>query len=133
MLYYENNEWQLMPYIAKYKQYNQENKEHVADKADKQTHFQVGNITDLSFKDAEYEQDVLSRLEEVKDYPEEDFQIVHDYVLKNKVREGSLLDLKKKNESLERTILELSATDVHSKVEGLQRVIDVLLGGEDNE
>ena len=109
MLYYENNEWQLMPYIAKYKQHNQEIEEYVADKTDKQTHLQVGNITDLSFKNAEYEEDTLSRLEEVKDYPEEDFQIVHDYVLENKVREGSPLDLKKKNESLERTILELSA------------------------
>lgn len=109
MLYYENNEWQLMAYVAKYKQHNQEIEEYVADKADKQTHLQVGNITDLTFEDVEYEEDTLSRLDEVKDYPEEDFQIVHDYVLENKVREGSPLDLKKKNESLERTILELSA------------------------
>ena len=108
MLYYENNEWQLMPYIAKYKQYNQEFEEYVADKTDKQTHLQVGNITDLSLKDADYEQDVLGRLEEVKEYPEEDFQTVHDYVIENRVREGSPLDLKKKNESLELTILELS-------------------------
>ena len=108
MLYYENSEWQLMSYIAKYRQHNQKIEEYVADKVDKQTHLQVGNITDLSFKDAEYEQDTLSRLEEVKGYPEEDFQVVHDYVIENKVQEDSLLDLKKKNESLERTILELS-------------------------
>jgi hypothetical protein len=108
MLYYENGEWQLMPYVAKYKQYNQEFEEHVTDKTDKQTHLQAGNITDLTFENAEYEQDVLNRLEEVKDYPEEDFQAVHDYVFENKVREGSPLDLKKKNESLELTVLELS-------------------------
>ena len=108
MLFYKNKEWQLMPYIAKYKQHNQEFEEHVADKSDKQTHLQVGNITDLTFEHAEYEQDVLSRLEEVKGYPEEDSQIVHDYVIENRVREGSPLDLKKKNESLELTMLELS-------------------------
>ena len=109
MLFYKNKEWQLMPLIAKYHQHGEDHEQPVIDESELRAHEKMGHITDLTFWGAEYEQDILSRLDEVKDYPEKDFQIVHDYVLENKVREGGPLDLKKKNESLERTILELSA------------------------
>lgn len=105
---YKEDEYKLMPYLATYEQHGEMNEQYVVEKKELQAFEQMGHISKLSFEKVEYDTGTLSRLEQVKDYPEEDFQIVHDYVLENKVREGSQLDLKKKNETLELTILELS-------------------------
>ena len=105
---YKEDEYKLMPYLATYEQHGETHEQYVVDKSELEAFEQMGHISKLSFEKEEYDEGTLARLEEVKDYPEEDFQIVQDYVLENKVREGSPLDLKKKNESLELTILELS-------------------------
>lgn len=105
---YKEDEYKLMSYLATYEQHRETHEQYVVDKNELQAFEQMGHISMLSFEKVEYDTNTLSRLEQVKDYPEEDFQIVHDYVLENKVREGSPLDLKKQIETLEQAAMELA-------------------------
>lgn len=108
MLYRENEEYKLIPYIATYTQNEQQHEQHVASKAEMEAFEKMGHISDLTFNDAVYDEDVEKRLDEVKDYPENEFNTVHEYVLNNNVLEGTSLSTKKQNDLLEQSILDLS-------------------------
>ena len=108
MLYYENNEWQLMPYIAKYHQRGEDHEQHIIDESELRAHEEAGHITELTFEEAVYDSETVSRLSEVKDYVESEFATVEKYVLDNEVLEGTSLAIKKQLEILEQSTLELA-------------------------
>ena len=110
MLYrdYEENEWKLMPLVATFLQHEKEHEQHAISEIELRAFEEMGHIDELEFKEAEYDQEVLDRLSEVKDYPENEFQTVSEYVLENKVLKGTTLETKKQNELLEESLLELT-------------------------
>lgn len=108
MLYFENDVYELMPYVASYTQHGQQHEQHVANKEDMQAFEEMGHITGLSFADATYSAEVLARLTEVKHYPESEYTAVVKYVFDNEVAEGTTLAAKKQNQMLEQSILDLS-------------------------
>ena len=108
MLYYENEEYKLMPFLATYTKNGKEIKWHVATKGELESFEEMGHIEDLSFEEADYAPDLVLRLEEVKNYPQSEFSVVSKYVLENQTVEGTTLAVKKQGEILERSILELA-------------------------
>lgn len=110
MLYrnYESEEWQLMPLIATFLQHEKEHEQYAVSEKELRTYEEMGHIDNLEFSEAEYDQEVLDRLSEVKDYPESEYQTVSEYVLENKVLKGTTLETKKQNELLESSILEIA-------------------------
>jgi hypothetical protein len=108
MLYQENDEYKLMPLIAKYTQYGQAHEQHVANKEDMQAFEEMGHIAGLSFADAAYSPEVVARLAEVKHYPESEYTAVAKYVFDNEVADGTTLAVKKQNQMLEQSVLDLS-------------------------
>lgn len=108
MLYYENEEYKLMPFFATYTKNGEEIKWHVATKEELESFEEMGHIENLSFTEADYAPDLVLRLEEVKNYPQSEFSVVSKYVLENQIVEGTTLAIKKQGETLERSILELA-------------------------
>ena len=111
MLYrdYEANEWKLMPLKATFLQHEREHEQYVIDEDDLRPYEEMAHIDNLEFEEVDYDQDVINRLNEVKDYPESEAKTVNEYVFNNKVVEGSNLALRKRNELLEESILQLSS------------------------
>ena len=108
MLYYENEEYKLMPFLATYTKNGEEIKWHVATKEELESFEEMGHVENLSFTEADYASDIVSHLEEVKHYPQSEFSIVSKYVFENQTVEGTTLAIKKQSEVLERGILELA-------------------------
>ena len=110
MLYrdYEVNEWKLMPLVATFLQHEKEHEQHAIDETELRAYEEMDHIDELEFRQAEYSQETIDRLDEVKDYPESEFETVSEYVLNDKVIEGTSLALKKQNETMEESLLELS-------------------------
>lgn len=108
MLYHKENEFKLMPFVAVFKQHGEEHEQHVIDQVDLTDYQKMGHITDLEFEEAEYDQEIIERLSEVKDYPESEFQTVADYVFENKTYKGTALYATKQNELLQESLLELT-------------------------
>lgn len=108
MIYRENNEYKLAPLKAHYTK-NGEAEENIAfDKTEWESRQELGHIADLTFEDLVYTPEQLSRLAEVKDYPETEFPFIEDYVLNGTAAEGSQLFAKKRMEALENAQLELA-------------------------
>lgn len=109
MLYRENEEYKLMPFVATYEQNGEKHTQHVIDKEELR-HFEgLGHIKNLSFEDAVYEDGVTERLKEVKGYPEREFHSVHEYVLNNNVVPNTLLAANIEKKRLEESILDISS------------------------
>lgn len=110
MLYrdYEANEWKLMPLVATFLQHEKEHEQYAINEEELRAYEDMDHIDELKFKEAEYDQEVLVRLEEVKNYPESEMQTVSEYVLNNNVLEGTGLATQKQSEMLEASILELT-------------------------
>ena len=108
MLYYENDEYKLMPFLATYTHNGEEIKWHVATKGELESFEEMGHIENLSFTETDYAPDIVLRLEEVKHYPQSEFSVVSKYVFENQMVEGTTLAIKKQGEALERSILELA-------------------------
>ncbi len=110
MLYrdYEENEWKLMPLMATFLQHEKEHEQYVISEEELRAFEEMAHIDNLEFKEAEYDQETISRLNEVEDYPESEFATVTEYVLNDNVLEGTTLETKKQNEDLEAGILELT-------------------------
>lgn len=106
MLYRTEDEWKLMPLVAKYHQHGENHEQPVIDESELRAHEEMSHITELVFEESEYDEETISRLGEVKGYPESDFAIVESYVLHGEIQEGSSLALKKQMEILEKSILE---------------------------
>lgn len=101
MLYRENGEYRLMSVLATYTHNNVEKEQYIENEQRLKPYEEMGHITNLSFQDVEHESDILARLEEVKDYPESEWETVNEYVLNNKVLPGTALEMKKKQEQTE--------------------------------
>lgn len=101
MLYKEDGEYKLMGLLATYMQGDQEKEQYVDSEQRLLPYEEMGHITNLSFRNVEHEPDMLARLEEVKDYPESEWETVIEYVLNNKVLPGTALEMKKKQEQTE--------------------------------
>lgn len=101
MLYKENGEYKLMSLLATYTQYDREQEQYVDSEQRLLPYEEMGHITNLSFQNVEHDSEILARLEEVKDYPESEWEIVNEYVLNNKVLPGTALEMKKKQEQTE--------------------------------
>ena len=110
MLYrdYEANEWKLMPLVATFLQHEKEHEQYAINEEELRAYEDMDHIDELKFKEAEYDQEVFVRLEEVKNYPVSEMQTVGEYVLNNNVLEGTGLATQKQNEMLEASILELT-------------------------
>jgi hypothetical protein len=110
MLYrdYEANEWKLMPLVATFLQHEKEHEQYAVNEEELRAYEEMGHIDELEFKEAEYNQGTLTRLEEVKNYPVSEMQTVGEYVLNNNVLEGTGLATQKQSEMLEVSILELT-------------------------
>lgn len=106
MLYYENGEYKLMPFVATYTQRGETNQQHVAKKEELELFEEMGHIEGLIFREAEYTPDLLTRLGDVKNYPQIDFATVSHYVIDNQTVDGTALAIKKQIEILEQSILE---------------------------
>lgn len=101
MLYRENNEYKLMTLRATYVHNDVEKEQYVDSEQRLKPYEEMGHITNLSFQDVEHESDILARLEEVKDYPESEWETVNEYVLNNKVLPNTTLEMNKKQEQTE--------------------------------
>ena len=110
MLYrdYEANEWKLMPLVATFLQHEKEHEQYAINEEELRAYEEMDHIDELEVKEAEYNQGVLARLEEVKYYPASEMQTVSEYVLNNNVLEGTGLATQKQNEMLEASVLELT-------------------------
>lgn len=110
MLYrdHETNEWKLMPLKATFLQHEREHEQYVIDEDDLRPYEEMAHIDNLEFEEVDYDQDVINRLNEVKDYPESEMQTVSEYVLNNNVLEGTGLATQKQSEMLEASVLELT-------------------------
>ena len=110
MLYrdYENQEWKLMPLTATFLQHEQEHEQYVISEVELRAHEEMAHIDELVFKDAEYDAETLSRLDEVKGYPESELITVEGYVVNNNIVAGTNLAIQKQNELLEDAIMELT-------------------------
>lgn len=92
MLYRENEEFKLFPIKVSYKNQVGEEEVNFAVARDVWDAYQeLGHITNLTVEDAEYSSAQLARLEEVKRYPEVEYQSVMDYVLDGTIAPGSHL------------------------------------------
>lgn len=108
MLYRTDEEWKLMPLVAKYHQHGEDHEQPVIDESELRAHEEMGHITELTFEEAEYDAETVERLAEVKGYSESEFATVEAYVLHNEVLEGTSLAIKKQLETLEQSTLELA-------------------------
>lgn len=108
MLYRSEDKFKLMPLLATYNQHGETHEQYAIKRKELQNFEEMGHITNLTFEEVVYEKDVLDRLSEVEDYPESEFQTVQRYVIDNEVVEGTSLVLKKQNEIIEESLLELS-------------------------
>lgn len=105
---YKEDEYKLMPHLATYEQHGETHEQYVVNKKELEAFEKMGHISKLAFEEVEYDADTLARLEEVKDYPENEFQTVAKYVEQGEIIEGTSLALKKQNELLEASIGELT-------------------------
>lgn len=108
MLYRSEDKFKLMPLLATYNQHGETHEQYVIKRKELQNFEEMGHITNLTFEEVVYEKDVLDRLSEVEDYPENEFQTVAKYVEQGEIIEGTSLALKKQNELLEASIGELT-------------------------
>lgn len=110
MLYrdYEAGEWKLMPLMATFLQHEKEHEQYVISEDDLKPYEEMAHIDNLEFEEVDYDQDIINRLDEVKDYPANESETVNEYVFNNKVVDGSNLALRKQKDLLESSILELT-------------------------
>ena len=108
MLYRADEEWKLMPLVATFLQHEQEHEQHVIDETELRAHEEMAHIDELAFNDAEYDAEVLERLEEVKNYPEEEQNTVEEYVVTGNIVSGTPLSISKQIETLEQATMELA-------------------------
>lgn len=110
MLYrdYEKQEWKLMPLVATFLQHEQKHEKYVIDETELRAHEEMAHVDELAFEDAEYDQDMIDRLEEVKGYPESERNTVHEYVMENNIVSGTPLSISKQIETLEQAAMELA-------------------------
>lgn len=131
MIYYEN-EYKLMPFVASYTQAKEQIEQHVPNKEELLAYEDMGHITDLAFKVAEYTDDQQQRLTEVKDYPQSEYQTVYDYVIDNKVKQGTTLAESKNKDLL---LMALAAVDTQREQDkfeqqlALAEMAEMLTGG----
>lgn len=108
MIYREDNEFKLMPYEVSFTQSGEQQTNLATEKKTWQAYEELGHISGVTFTDKEYSPDQLSRLAEVKDFPESEFSLVEEYVVNGEVPEGSRLFDKKRIEALEAAQIELT-------------------------
>ena len=129
---YHDNEYKLMPYVAKYTQHNELHEQHVPNKEELKAYEQLGHITGLTFTNAEYTDDQRQRLAEVKEYPLREYQTVYDYVIENKIKQGTTLAERKNAEMLLMALADLDMqreTDKVNNEMALAELAELLLGG----
>lgn len=97
-----------MPLKAVFTQHGEQHTAYVVEKEEMQAYESMGHIKDLSFEGVTYPADQLERLSEVKNMPENQYQAVEEYVLEEKIQQGSMIALAKERENLELSIIELS-------------------------
>lgn len=131
MIYYEN-EYKLMPFVASYTQSNEQIEQHVPNKEELLAYEDMGHITDLSFKSAEYTNEQQQRLTEIKDYPQSEYQTVYDYVIDNKVKQGTTLAESKNKDMLLTALADIDTQREQDKLEqqlALAEMAEMLTGG----
>lgn len=129
---YHDKEYKFMPYVASYIQHNEQHEQHVPNKDELKVYEQLGHITDLTFTDAEYTDDQRQRLAEVRDYPISEYQTVYDYVIENKIKQGTTLAERKNAEMLLMALADLDMqreTDKTNNEVALAELSELLLGG----
>ena len=107
MIYYDNG-FKLMKYMAEYTIEGRKHTQYIEDINYLIEHEKNGVIKDLTYDYADYEEETKSRMLEVSNLPQKEYESVEDYVLNGLIKEGSLLDLMKKNIELENTIQEMT-------------------------
>jgi len=98
-----------MPLVATFLQHEKEHEQHVVNKKELRAHEEMGHIDELTFKEAEYEQVVIDRLNEVKNHPEEERTAVELYVVEGELLEGSRIQQQMQQRTLEQSFLELTS------------------------
>ena len=129
---YHDSEYKLMPFVASYVQHDEQHEQHVPNKDELKAYEQLGHITDLTFTDAVYTDDQRQRLAEVKDYPISEYQTVYDYVIENKIKQGTTLAERKNAEMLLIALADLDMqreTDKTNNEVALAELAELLLGG----
>lgn len=90
-----------MTLVARYDQHGETHEQHVGDESSLVPFEQMGHIKNLSFNEAVYAEDVVKRLEETKEYPENEAQAVELYVLNNELQKGSAVEQNKQSDQLQ--------------------------------
>lgn len=108
MLYRNEDKFELMPFLATYEQHGELREQYVVNKKELEDFEKMGHIKNLTFEDVKHDAEMLKRLTEVQNYPENEFRTVQQYVVEGEVLEGTSLALKKQNELLEASIGELT-------------------------
>lgn len=104
MLYREDEQFKLMPFVATYIQHGQEHIGYVVDKSEMEAYEELGHIKNLSFKEADFTDAQKERLEEVKEYPESAFSEVVEYVVEGTVPRGSMIEKDKELQAIRETV-----------------------------
>lgn len=107
MIYYDNG-FKLMKYMAEYTIDGRKHSQYIEDIDYLIGHEKNGVIKDLTYDYADYEEDMKKRMLEVSSMPQKEYESVENYVLNGLIKEGSLLDLMKRNTELENVILEMT-------------------------
>lgn len=128
---YHDNEYKLMPYVAKYTQHNEQHEQHISNKEELSAYEELGHITGLTFADAEYTAEQKQRLAEVKNYPHSEYQTVYDYVFENKIKQGTTLAESKNADMQLMALADIDGqreTDKVSNEVALAELAELLLG-----
>ena len=107
MIYYDNG-FKLMKYVAKYTIDGREHTQYIEDIDYLIGHEKNGVIENLTYDYADYDEDMKKRMLEVASMPQREYDSVENYVLNGLIKEGSLLDLMRRNTELENTIQEMT-------------------------
>lgn len=108
MIYRKEDEFKLMPYKVTFVQNGEEQTNHTVEKTTWLGYEELGHISNVSFEVVQYTPEQLARLEEVKNFPESEFQYIEEYVIEGDIPESSQLFAKKRLEALEAAQLELA-------------------------
>lgn len=107
MLYREDGQFKLMKWKATFTQNGEEVEQFVIAKKDLESFEKMGHISDLKFEEADYEKEVLDRLDDVKEFSEKVFVPVEMYVLEGKLSKELQLETSKRMDELEASLIEL--------------------------
>lgn len=107
MIYYDEG-FKLMKYVAEYTIDGRKHTQYIEDIDYLIEHEKNGVIEDLTYDYADYGEEIKNRMLEVSNLPKKEYESVESYVLNGLIKEGSLLDLMKKNTELENVILEMT-------------------------